>query len=348
MELLIALPNYADDIFAIIAKRDWLIHNFGMGDSLNLYNPANYLYNQKFDGVSYQAVFDLNIFQFLVSCTKKSKPNKDYRAAAALLVFCQMSHIKIEPCYAIYERLNYNAENLDEALTELQLFRSLDNGDMDKLAMYALGATDFIKTNIQTALHRNDLGQKLLQHQKLTEWDSLYLVVLAIIRAHIDKSVPASQKLVFFIDWIIKNFRLSLPGVMYAVRLFGKQPLGKMMKYKVGENGHQKRSAAFNMTWDLYLMSRFFKYWTEKDASCETIFVSDDKALQSVLRLSIDVQRAGGLEPIAQHLDSRVFASVHDLLQNSGSRVDRIYGTNRWSAEYRFTLISELEHKLFI
>lgn len=347
MELLVALPSYADDILAILTERDWVIHNFGMDGSLNLYAPANYLYNQKVHGISYLAILDLNIFQFLVNCTKKSKPHQNYRAAAAFVVFCQMAEIEIEPCYAIYERLNYDKKNLNEALTELQLFRSLDNCSIDELAMYALGARDFIKPKVDIPLATDELGEKLLQYQKLTDWDSLYLIILAIIETHADKSVPTSQKLVVFVDWIIKNFRLSLPGVIYAVRLFGKQPLANMMKYKGGENIHQKRTAAFNMTWDLYLMSRFFKYWTEKDASKETFFVSDDRALKSVLRLAVDVQMAHDLEPIAPYLSRQVFTTVRDLVQNRESRVDRIYGTDQWSPKHRSTLINELEHRIF-
>lgn len=332
---------------AVVAERDWLIHNFNTSDSKGLCNPINYLYNHELGRVKYTAVVDLNIFQFLVNCTKKSQPHENYRAAAAFLIFCQMAKIEIEPSYAIYERLNYNDENLDEALMELQLFRNLDNGNMDSLAMYALGISDVLEVESDVTRDRDDLGQKLLKYRRLTDWDSLYLTVLAIIQTHVNDAVSKSGKLIAFIDWTIVNFRLSLPGVMYAVRLFGRQPLKRMMKYRVNQDVHQRRSAAFNMTWDLYLMTRFFKYWTDKDASCETIFVSDDNALRAVLRMSIDVQKAGKLDSIGRHLEPQIFKSVCDLLENHKSRKDRIYGTDQWGVEHRAALISELERKLF-
>jgi hypothetical protein len=348
MEMLVVLPSYADDILAVVAERDWLIHNFNTSDSHGPYNPANYLYNYELENIKYRAVVDLNIFQFLVKCTKKKpQPHKNYRDAAAFLVFCQMAKIEIEPCFAVYERLNYNDENLNEALTELQSFRNLDNGDMDSLAMYALGFSDVIEAEVGITIDRDDLGQKLLKYRRLKDWDSLYLIVLAIIQTHVDDAVPKSGKLVAFIDWIVSNFRLSLPGVMYAVRLFGRQPLKRMMKYRTNQTTHERRSAAFNMTWDMYLMTRFFKYWTDKDASCETLFVSDDNALRAVLRLSIDVQKAGKLDPIGQYLEPQVFKSVCDLLENHQSHKDRIYGTEQWVPEHRAALISELERKLF-
>src|SRR5581483_7225594 len=108
MELFVTLPSYIDEIVAVIARRDWLIHNFEANSPSSLLNPVNYLHNRKFENINYKAVFDLNVFQFLINCTKKSQPHESYRAAAAFLVFCQIADIRIEPCFAIYERLNYN------------------------------------------------------------------------------------------------------------------------------------------------------------------------------------------------------------------------------------------------
>jgi len=347
MEFSVTLPNYFEDIKAIVAKHNWFIHNFDIDESQDLYDPTNYLYNQEFKDVSYTAVLDLNIFQFLINCTKKPKPHPSCRAAAALLVFCQVSQIVIEPCYAIYERINYKNENLNEALSDLQLFRNLDNGNMDELATFALGSSDVVEVVEREPIDRNDLGKELLKYQKLTDWDSMYLIVLAIIGSHIDETVPQPKKLAYFLNQIIRDFRLSLPSVMYAVRLFGKRPLKKMMKFRMDQDKHKKRKAVFNMTWDLYLMSRFFKYWTDKDSKSETIFISNDNALRAVLKLSIDVQGSGRLDPITQYLEPDVFQIVQNLLESRGARSDRIYGTDKWNSSHRANLIAKLERSIF-
>jgi hypothetical protein len=346
-EMYVLMPGYFDEIVQIVSERDWLIHNFNTNDLSSLYNPADYLYNSELEGVTYRAVLDLNIFQFLVNSTKKKRTHDTYRAALALLVLCQIAEIEMDPTFAVYERINYNGEYVDEALAELELFHNINNARTDALARYALGALDNIELENKPEIDRDSLRNELLRYRRLKDWDSLYLMVLAIIHTYYEDSIPHAAKLTNFVDWLLREFRLSLPVIVFATRLFGKNPLKRMMKVSPVQGEHERRSAAFNMTWDLYLMTRFFAFWTNKTETEEYIFVSDDNALRSVLRLAISVQQQGGLEPLQSYLNPRVWGAVRALLDGRQNRTDRIYGTGEWNPDHRKKLIDQFECSIF-
>lgn len=137
-----ALPSYTEEIIDTVSHKKWLVHNFNITNEIDLYNPAEYLYNSAFESIKYNVVLDLNVYQFLLKIFKKSSPKPEYRNAAALLVFCQIANVEIDPTCSVYERVNYKKENLLEAVQELELFHQLNNSEMEHLAEYALGFSD--------------------------------------------------------------------------------------------------------------------------------------------------------------------------------------------------------------
>ena len=346
-QLLVALPGYYDAIAEDLARADWLVHNFRRPNPEGLYNPANYLHNREFDETEYRALIDLNVLQFIVNCLKKGKAHQNYRTASALLVFCRMSDIQIEPALAVYERINYNAENLEEALTEVQLLRSLDNADVDYLAQYALGIVDNLLDIELVHVERESLAAKLTQYRRLTHWDSIYLLVLGAISVYWDISIPQWRKLESYVEWMLREFRLSLPCVVYAVHLFGQNLMSKMMKFRPDRPDHLRRTAVFNMTWDLFYVDHFFKIWTSPKEKSEAIFFTHDRVLKSVMRLAIAVQRAGNLDPALQYLNQRQAAALRSLIDTRSERTDRVYGTDAWSPEHRARRIEAIEAALF-
>jgi len=133
-----------------------------------------------------------------------------YRDACALLVFCRIADIQIEPALAIYERINYNAENLKEALDDLALLRALDNTDVEQLARYAMGDMNALKNVVPVEIDRKSLGEKLIQYRRLTNWDSIYLLILAAVSIYWKSTIHHARKLEHYLDWMIRKFRLSI------------------------------------------------------------------------------------------------------------------------------------------
>lgn len=225
------VPGYYPDIVEVIRSADWLVHNFG-GKDVDIYNAADYQHNLQSEGVKYQVILDMNCLQYLLNITKRAQSNEVSRIAAAYLTFFRIADVQLDPTYAIYEKINYSGERADEAISNLEQFRGIDDHLLDELAAYALGFEQKLSVDPIVAPDRDDLRSKLLQYRRLTDWDSLYLCVLAITSVAIDASISRQRKLITFVNWCVSEFRFSLAALVYAAALFGRIPAKKMMKFK--------------------------------------------------------------------------------------------------------------------
>lgn len=345
--VLYQLPEYVLPVINTLYERNWLVHNFKLDRDGDLYDPTAYLYNTEFNELSYELVVDLNIYQFLLNIVKKLKPDNNFRDAASLLVFCQISNIEIDPTFSVYEKFNYEAKNLDEALSDLDLFHNINNAETEQLAKFALGFSDSISVPMVHKIDYRETKENLMKYKRLKEWNSLYLMILAIVDIFNDSAIPRRKKHVAFCDWMIYKFRRSLVAFVYSLVFFGNHPIKKMMKYKSSQTPSEKRKAVSNMTWDLYIMAHFFRKWVEKKTKSEFIFASDDAAFCALLRASIQIQLKESLEPVKPFMNQSEFESSQILLAETMSMPGRVYDTDQWGYDYREQLIGEYEKKLF-
>jgi hypothetical protein len=203
-------PPYALKIVDQVRSADWLIHSFELGNEEDVYNPAGYLYNREVFGKEYAIYLDLNIYQYVLSAYKKNNINELHRNAIALIVFGQFTNIIFNPTLAIYEKLNYSTECPDELTTDLELFRRIDNVEMEKLAEFALGFTDDIALPHASLVEHDFTKKQLTRYRRLTKWDSLYLMVLEIVKlCHFDRG-RKEQKIGRFLHWGFETFEYSL------------------------------------------------------------------------------------------------------------------------------------------
>lgn len=347
MTIIYSFPSYVEDIMNVIGDGDWLVHNFDVEEHLEMLNPAAYVYNANIENISYTACIDLNIFQFIVNAVKKDSPNDLYRKAIAYLAFFQIAGIKLDPTYAIYEKVNHKPLRVREGVEDLVLFRRLDNTPTIQLAEYAAKKTDSLI--IENSANSTDVGHieiELTKHSHLKEWLSLYTIVLGIVNIEFDNTIPKKQKLGAFVDWSFRYFRHSLPGFVFAVSVMGHEKFGKVMKYEPSKPVDERCKALENMTWDLYYMQQYFRRWTDKVNNDEILFLTSDKTFARILSLSIEIQKTESLKPLMKYIsgfDQQYFTYV---MHPETYPHDRIYKSNIWSVEYRNKLITELEEKL--
>lgn len=344
-EILVTEPDYFSEVESRLNKTDWLVHNFQLDDEEGAFSPAAYLYNIYFNGVEYRASVDLNIFQYVVNCVKKSNPHEFHRDACAMLLFCRMSEISIEPSLAVNERIDYGNGNLDEALHELGLFYALDNADPILLADYMLGNSSNLDVN-PFKIDKEGLAKRLTQHQRLEEWDSIYVCVLALVQIYYDPGIEPTHRMTHYVDWMIRDFRLSQPCLVFAARFFGHTPRGGMMKFKPRSSPRKKLAQLRNMTWDLFQINHYFRNWTAPEKQWEELLFTQDRALRESLRLAIRLQYLDDLDPLLNLLRPREIPECKELLQTYHSRSDRTYGSEDWSPDHRASLIEKLEIEL--
>jgi hypothetical protein len=117
----------------------------------------------------------------------------------------------------------------------------------------------------------------------------------------------------------------------------------RMMKYKVADNPCSKQRSAFNMTWDLYNLNRYFRMWTEREPGQEGMFASGDKVFNAVLRRSIKVQQTGCLDSFKDFLPQDVVCYLEKITFHPSEHFERAYDSQRWSPSYRDELIRKYE-----
>lgn len=337
------VPTYYQEVVEIIKSSDWLLDNFNATRD-EIYNAVNYQHNLHIEGLQYTAILDVNVLQYLINIVKKTSSNPHSRIAAAYLVFFQIAEIQLDPSYAIYEKICYNNDLADEAITNLELFNGINNHRMDELAEYAFGDRQQLHINPIYSQNRQELKKQLIQYKRLTDWDSLYLCILSITKIHSTSSSHGPSKLLRFVEWSIGEFRFSIAALVYAASLFGKVPAKKMMKYKIQDDSKKKRAALFNMTWDLYYIDRYMKSWVSGSSCNENLMLTADKALRVCMQLAIDCQKQDCLEPLRTHIGDG-FNQI-ELAYNSRNTEKRIYRSTSWNNAYRENLIKKYESEM--
>jgi len=229
----VLLPRYTDKIIDCLSQDEWLFTAFQFKDPNQLYNPGNYLYN-KLRGDTYVLVLYRNIFDYLLKALKCPSSNEHCRRAVALLVFCHIAEIEIDPSFATTESLS--SSGLEETLDKLATFDNINNADTDLLADYALSTSAILKLEVTTSLeHRENATNKLQNYEKPSDWRSIYLMILKIVIIDSDTSIKQKDKTGIFLDWIVSEFRFSMSIFVYTLILFGKQHKRPkdMMNYKI-------------------------------------------------------------------------------------------------------------------
>ncbi|MBC3927829.1 hypothetical protein [Undibacterium sp. CY21W] len=327
-----------------LKERKWIIHNFNC-DDVDLYNPANYLYNKDASDTEYNLILDANIFQFSINATKNKQRNDYQRDAIALIAFCQIAGIEIDPTYAIYEKAFHSLDDAKEAALNLSIFHKINNSSNDDLANFALGHTDHINLNHKIITNEDSIVEKITRYKKLKTWDSLYLMCLKLADIKFNDEARGEKKIKKFVDWCIFDFRFSIVALVFSIIYFGRNPQKKMMKFSPNDPLDVRRQAISNMTWDMYNASQYFEKWRE-DQHAEYMFASDDKAFGFVLTAAVNIQNSNGdFNFFRGQISDDVIIYLNKL--NSFQKMPtRSYKSAQWNGEYRKSLITELENKI--
>lgn len=337
----IKLPLEFETVLNRVKEKDWLITCYDV-EKNEIYSPYGYLYNKIHNGINYYLVIDRNVFQYIIKSTRSKQPHSEYKDAIALIVFCQIAEISIEPSIAIYEKINYSNVNAKEAIEELQDFYNLDSSDTYELVNYVLGKINQISVTYTKVINKEKLEKQLTEHERLIEWNSFYLLMLKLISISQDND---KKKLYRFFEWMIHEFRLSIVVIVYAIVLFFN-PLSKMIKYRKNDSKEKKIQQVRNMTWDIYFMNRFLRLWQNKGTNEEIIFASNDNVIKKILPLVIEINKCGSFEPVKKYINDKDYKELNEAADILKFAANRVYDTDKWTIEYRKSMIEKLEETL--
>ncbi|MCK9171670.1 MAG: hypothetical protein M0P01_14765 [Treponema sp.] len=339
----ITLPHGFEKVISQVQEQGWLITNLEGRDE-DIHNPAAYIFNNKLNKTKYKVILDRNIFRFIVSAYSTKEPKQKHRAAISLICFCRASEICFEPNLALYERLLPKRLLVDQAIEELLLFYKIDNGDDDSLLRFSIGESDHFEIFNGYITDKERIKKDLTKTEWLTDWRSLYLVLLKLLQYYFC-SLSRKEKILKFIEWTVKYFRLSFVCINFAIFLFSSNRIKNMMKFKVASSPEEKINQIYNMTWDLFFMNHYFKELREKTENEELMVATDDKVIRFLLKVGIGVQQEQSFEYFKKYLPLKEHCWIDDLQNIIKSAKDRVYDTPKWSMDYRNELIKEEEKK---
>jgi hypothetical protein len=147
----------------------------------------------------------------------------------------------------------------------------------------SLGYSDAIELPDLAPFDLEALKTELTKYKRLKKWDTFYLFVLKITELCYFDPSPNEEKIRKFLEWCLKEFIYSLVAICFAIRLMGNRSLDKLMKYKPALTPRENRGAIINMTWDLFLVDKFFEDWVRKEEGREFIYASNDRPLREAL-----------------------------------------------------------------
>ena len=341
-------PAYTQEIIGELIKADWLIHSFKLDNERDIYNPAGYLYHSEYHNLKYTIHLDSNIYQYVLSAFKKRNKNQLHRCAIGLMVFGKITNIVFDPTFAVYEKLNYLKQCPDEIIDDLLLFRKIDNSGIDNLASFALGDIDNIQLPKLVSTDRDALKSNLTKYRRLKKWDTFYLFVLKVTELYYLDSSSNEEKINKFIKWCFSEFLFSLVAIAFIIKLMGDRASPKLMKYKSNLSTEKKKDALINMTWDLFLIDKFFEKWIKKEQNEEFIYASNDKPLKEVLEIAISIQ----IKESANHLEDslsqpliEIINGIDKVMKNKNGRrianvTDFAYHRNELINQYELIVLS--------
>lgn len=348
MTNLYSVPIFTLELVDKVTKRDWLVHNFIEGKFNDLEDFINCAYNSDFHGITYTICLDLNVYQFILNSVKKSSKKTEYIDAIALVYLCQIMGIHLDPSIAVYEKLNYSkdVEKLTELAEDLEIFEKINNTSDDQLHRFVLGDLQQIFPTNEIDFDHELIKNNLTKYPRLTDWDSLYLCVQYITLTSLNANKTKQENLISVIEWMITDFRLSFVCIVYASVYFSKNPLKRMMKFKVTDRTKQKKNALTNMTWDLYVLDKYFKDWTKRDEKQECLYASNDKALRELLKISVDIQNSGNIKHLKQFVDPVALEYIDKITSKQSDHLPRVYNSEAWGPKYRQELIEKYNDRL--
>lgn len=343
------IPIEIHSIISNLRKRDWLLSNH-QGEA-DLYSCPSFMYNHLVEKIDYFILLDRNILIYILSGYKESNPSAEYRDAVGLVAFCQFLEINFNISLAIHERVT-NTIDIQSAAEEIDLFFKIDDSDLKELSNFALGIENSFTICEKDVSH---LKRKIFKwyedYESLTEWKSIYLITLKIVKIYSSKKNKGFAGFVELIDWMQRDYRYSLVCIVFAIFLFSSSRIKGQMKFKSSQGLQERKSQIVNMTWDLYIMNYYFRQLQKKTDNEEFIVASNDIALRQVLKVALDVQNNSSTLEIKKYLNSSDHKMV-DYLEKTYNSIDSLRAFDSsisgfTQKNYRQELIETLEKELF-
>lgn len=235
-------------------------------------------------------ILDRNIVTRMCSLARDGvNNNDDLINSAEIMALAQVFDFLIDPSISYHELAH--CEGNDTAIEELFWFRHADHNQARDWINIALGKQISLPVNSHGIRENHNFAFPL------TRWRRNYAAVLKI--AEIELSImPDIEKAKRFICWLINDYFVAGPAMIFAMIYFSPNKLGQLIKSLRANDRCEAIKGVKNAAWDLTYLSEFVKKVNESSFEKQRyIFVTNDKVLSKLAEyLIIDAEDINEVE----------------------------------------------------
>ena len=249
MEKLIVLPFPREDIReieSIVRAVDCFVALVN-GD---LYDVGTHLAAEDF---KFTATLDRNIYTRIAGLASGSpipvEQLRDYRCAAAILAFAQITDITFDYFSSLYEYAS--TQGGSEAINDLNRFRAADSFDTREVIEFALGRTDSPPRTVLKSVAPTPPAES--EFERVTYQFRVNYTLALKVAILAKEPIPPVERMLQFLDWLHAEFVWGAPAAIFANRYFSPSRFGRMLK------GFTRRGIK-NAAWDMALVQVWRKH----------------------------------------------------------------------------------------
>ncbi|WP_230768883.1 hypothetical protein [Sphingomonas sp. Leaf4] len=235
-------------------------------------------YAEHVDGLETVLIVDRNLASRMAQLANEGAPrvwDLPTEVAINLMAFAQTMNLDIEPGLAFHELAHRQGDLV--AQDELGWFRAADRGAARKWIDVAMRRSATVDLGDAGPVELHELSKPLMR------WNRNYIAMLKVAQLALAGGNPLSS-LMSLLDWMIDDFILAGPAVMYAARHFGPRiASAKMLKDIRAADRDEAILGVRNAAWDVTYLSEFGRLSTLRDdTNRQYVFASADRALVDV------------------------------------------------------------------
>lgn len=239
------------------------------------------VFSDQIEGLATILIPDRNIASRMARIATQEDYPRDHpvtQVAIQLMAFAQAMNLDIAPGIAFHELAHRAGNHL--AHRELNWFRVADQGNAKPWIDLALGRTAKIHLGLPQALETHNLAYPP------GRWDRNYIVAMKIAE-FARASLRPVERMTALLDWMIDDFILAGPAVIFAARYFATHGArGGMVKHLKSADRERALAGVRNAAWDITYLSEFVRLIPAGEHNAKRyILATCDRALAEVAPL---------------------------------------------------------------
>lgn len=263
-----------EEIGARLAALDCLVPGF-VPPSIGLLDIGALKFAEHVERLETVLLVDRNLASRMAQLASEGAPRRwdlPTEIAINLMAFAQAMNLDIEPGLAFHELAHRQGNHAAQG--ELSWFRAADRGAATKWIDVAMRRTTKVDLGPVAPLESHDMAEPLMR------WTRNYIAALKIAQLALEGG-KALDSMMALLDWMIEDFILAGPAVMYAARYFGSRINSRgMLKALRADNRERAILGAQNAAWDITYLSEFGRLSGLRDSiNRQYIFATADRAL---------------------------------------------------------------------